>query len=116
MYREVGIDAVMGYLVASLRVIRLWEEAITKRRGRRRTDNRKFLSNSARLIRCVKLILGWIYIFSVLDVPGALGCGEWENRELKSNKSSLGKYAQECPAMRIVLHGIIIIYLCACLL
>lgn len=60
--------------------------------------------------------LGWIYIFSVLDVPGDLGYGEWENRELRGNKSSLGKYTQECPAMSIVLHGIITIYLCACLL
>lgn len=116
MYWEVVIGAVLGNLVASTRVMRLWEGAITESRGRRRADNRKFLSNSARLMRCMKLILGWIYIFSVLDVPGDLGYREWENRELRGNKSSLGKYTQECPAMSIVLHGIITIYLCACLL
>ena len=76
-----------------------WKVAATKKRGRRTDKNRKFYSNSAKLIKCMKLTLQWIYISNILGILRSFLM--WGMVEQKVDNDNLGKYAKECPAMSI---------------
>ena len=76
-----------------------WKVAATKKRGRRTDKNRKFYSNSAKLIKCMKLTLQWIYISDILGILRSFLM--WGMVEQKVDNDNLGKYAKECPALSI---------------